>query len=242
MSAMKRIGAQVRMPASMWSQSEPRRRSRRRVAIGPRLQRPSLGRCSCSGWPSMSIDGQYRRAPARTGLGSRPHLDGELRRAGSRRAPRGRPRAGARRARACRAAAGARSPGRRSARASGVPALRSHQAKTSTAAAVEATATPAPATGPGFSITLPHEQRAGDVGGQQRRDEVRAAAVVLLGGVGRVGVLVGRLVGGDRLVLDAVVGGQLAAAQGEHGGRERERRGRRLADRAGAGGGAAARR
>ena len=56
---------------------------------------------------------------------------------------------------------------------------------------------------------------------------VRAAAVVLLVGVGRVGGVVGRLVGGDRLVLDAVVLGQLAGAQREHGGRQRARAPRR---------------
>ena len=72
----------------------------------------------------------------------------------------------------------------------------------------------------------PQQQRAGDVGGEHRRDQVRAAAVVLLVGVGRVRRLVGRLVGGDRLVLDAVVLGQLAAAQREHG-RARARRARR---------------
>src|SRR5215210_2948972 len=79
---------------------------------------------------------------------------------------------------------------------------------------------------------LAQQQRAGDVGGQHRRDQVRAAAVVLLVGVGRVGGVVGRLVGGDRLVLDAVVLGQLAAAQREHGGRERDQRGGGLAARA----------
>ena len=44
-------------------------------------------------------------------------------------------------------------PGRRSRRAARVSALRSHQAKTSTAAAVEARATAPPATGPGRSTT-----------------------------------------------------------------------------------------
>src|SRR5207247_2654303 len=46
----------------------------------------------------------------------------------------------------------------------------------------------------------------------QRRHEVRATALVLLAGLRRVLVL---LVGGDRLVLDAVVRGQVAAAQRE---------------------------
>src|SRR5215218_4278692 len=82
---------------------------------------------------------------------------------------------------------------------------------------------------PGTLDRAPQQQRAGDVGGEHRRDEVRAAAVVLLVGVGCVGGLVGRLVGGDRLVLDAVVLGELAGTQGEHGGRERDQRRRGLA-------------
>ena len=73
------------------------------------------------------------------------------RRGGSRPARRGRPRAGARPARACRSGAGSRSRGAGAARAARVSALRSHQAKTSTAAAVEAIATAPPAIGPGFS-------------------------------------------------------------------------------------------
>ena len=80
--------------------------------------------------------------------------------------------------------------------------------------------------------TLDHaaqQQGAGHVGGEHRRDQVRAAAVVLLVGVGRVRGVVGRLVGGDRLVLDAVVLRQLARAQREHGGRERDQRRGRLA-------------
>ena len=59
--------------------------------------------------------------------------------------------------------------------------------------------------------------------GEHRRHQVRAAAVVLLGGLGGVGVL---LVGRDRLVLHAVVGGQLAAAQGhQRGGQAQQRDG-----------------
>src|SRR5258705_10563092 len=49
--------------------------------------------------------------------------------------------------------------------------------------------------------------RSRDVGGEQGRHQVRAAAVMLLRGVGRV--LVAVLVGGDRLVLHAVVGRQV---------------------------------
>src|SRR2546423_5488596 len=48
--------------------------------------------------------------------------------------------------------------------------------------------------------------------GEQGRDEVRAAALVLLAGLRRVLVL---LVGGDRLVLDAVIRGQVTAPQCE---------------------------
>jgi hypothetical protein len=69
---------------------------------------------------------------------------------------------------------------------------------------------------------LLQQRGARDVGGKQRRHQVRSAAVVLLGRVG--GVLVAVLVGGDRLVLDAVVGRQLAAAQREEGGQQRDRR------------------
>ena len=66
--------------------------------------------------------------------------------------------------------------------------------------------------------------------GQHRRHEVRAAAVVLL--VCLRGVLA-LLVAGDRLVLDAVVGGQVAAAQRQQRRRHAEQRHRRLAaDRA----------
>jgi hypothetical protein len=59
---------------------------------------------------------------------------------------------------------------------------------------------------------------------------MRAAALVLLAGVARV--VVG-LIGRDRLVLDAVIGGQLAAAQREQRGREGDQRARQLAAGAG---------
>ena len=62
------------------------------------------------------------------------------------------------------------------------------------------------------------------VGGEQRPDQVRAAALVLLRA--RLAVLVGP----DRDVLGAVVGGELAAAQREQ--RRRERRARPRAARA----------
>ena len=67
---------------------------------------------------------------------------------------------------------------------------------------------------------------------QHGRHQVGAAAIVLLVGVRGVGAV---LVGGDRLVLDAVVGGQIAAAQGHQRRSERQQRDRRLApDGAGA--------
>ena len=100
--------------------------------------------------------------------------------------------------------------------------------------------TAAPASGDGRSTARAQQRGAGQVGGQQRRHQVRAAAVVLLGRVARVaGAL---LVGADRLVLDAVVGGEVAAAQGDERRRERERGQRRLAAERRACAGAAPRR
>jgi hypothetical protein len=74
------------------------------------------------------------------------------------------------------------------------------------------------------------EQRAREVGGEHRRDEVRAATLVLLRRVGRIGRV--GLVGADRLVLDAVVGGKLTAPQGEQRRHERDQPGRDLPARA----------
>ena len=80
------------------------------------------------------------------------------------------------------------------------------------------------------------DQLAGHREDQQGRDQVGAAALVLLGGVG--GVEAAALIGADRLVLDAVVGGQVAIAK--------RRRGRQHAEqprsRPRAGGAAAGRR
>ena len=118
--------------------------------------------------------------------------------------------------------AGSRGPGRRSALASGVSALRSDHAKTSTAAAIDASATAPPAAGPGFSSARRSSNVPGEVRGEHRRDEVRAAAVVLLGGLARRRRRL--LVGRDRLVLDAVVGGELAVAQRQQRGRQRDSR------------------
>ena len=61
------------------------------------------------------------------------------------------------------------------------------------------------------------EQVAGGRGHEQRADQVRAAALVLLR------ALLAVLVRPDRDVLGAVVGGELAAAERHHRGRERER-------------------
>ena len=54
-----------------------------------------------------------------------------------------------------------------------------------------------------------------------RGDQVGAAAVVLLGHAGRV--VDPLLIGGDRLVLDAVVGGEVAVHQGDDGGQRADR-------------------
>ena len=71
----------------------------------------------------------------------------------------------------------------------------------------------------------PQQRGAREVGGEHRRHEMRPAAVVLLRGVRRVAV---GLVGGDRLVLDAVPLGDLAAAQGDDAGHDRDRGEHRL--------------
>ena len=148
------------------------------------------------------------------------------RRAGSPPARRGRPRAAPRSARACPARAAARGPGgaararsrcRRGARTTRRPRRRRRSTRAGRRRRPAAT---------GARPARAQQRGAGQVGGQQRRHQVRAAAVVLLGRVARVvGVL---LVGADRLVLDAVVGGEVAAAQGD------ERRARARARRAAA--------
>src|SRR6202012_1289985 len=91
------------------------------------------------------------------------------------------------------------------------------------------------------------DQRAGRVGGavdevleqdrpgggaeHHRHDQVGAAAVVLFGDRGDV--LDGLLVGGDRLVLGAVVGGEVAVGEGDHGGDRADRLDHALAGRGG---------
>ena len=150
-----------------------------------------------------------------------PCVSAAPRRAGSRRARRGPPRAGPRWARACRRRAAARGRAgagrarprcRRGARTRRTPRRRRPPRRAETAAS-------ASLAGPLEDAAQQRDAR--EVGGQQRRHEVRAAAVVLLGGVARV--VVAGLVGGDRLVLDAVVGGDVAAAQRDERGHERER-------------------
>ena len=159
-------------------------------------------------------------APTQTGVSS------PSRRAGSRRGRRARPRAGARRARACRARAGAgtRAAERARDRRAGVPLAPREDLDGGGRGGQR----DQPA-GHGVRLfqRLSQQHGAGEVGREHRRDEMRAAALVLLLRVGGIGVV--GLVRGDRLVLDAVVGGQLAAAQGEQRGRHRRRRGGRVA-------------
>ena len=95
----------------------------------------------------------------------------------------------------------------------------------------DATPTAICAAGPGRLERAAQQRGAGEVRRQQRRHEVRAAAVVLLRGVGGVGGV--GLVGGDRLVLDAVVLGELAAAQRDEARQQRDRRDDRLGADAG---------
>ena len=111
-------------------------------------------------------------------------------------------------------------PGRRSARATRVPRWRSDQAKTSTAAPAAASWTPSCAACPGRSTARRRSAapaRLAASSGARRCEPQRSCS---LAAVARVAVAL--LVGGDRLVLDAVVGRDLAAAQREEGGQERQ--------------------
>ena len=116
-------------------------------------------------------------------------------------------------------------PGRASAFASGWSGCRVIQPKTSTAAPTA----PSGARDPGRPAEARGRPGGEDVarrrGGEQRADQVRAAAFVLLR------ALLAVLVRPDRDVLGAVVGGELAAAEREHGRSERERAGEELARR-----------
>ena len=82
-----------------------------------------------------------------------------------------------------------------------------------------ATPTAARASGPGRLQHALDQQLPGGGHHHHRGDQVGAAAVVLLGRARRV-VRAG-LVGADRLVLDPVVGGELAVAQRDHRGHQR---------------------
>ena len=132
-----------------------------------------------------------------------------LRRAGSRRAPRARPRAAPRWARACPPRAGSRARACAAARASTLSAWRSDQANTSTATAALPSPTAASAAGPRRparrAATFPTAAAASI--GVTRCEPQRSCSLSCVGGV-RVA-----LVAGDRLVLHAVVRGQVAAAQ-----------------------------
>ena len=105
-------------------------------------------------------------------------------------------------------------PGVWKASASGSPWWRSLQANISTAIEAPPRPTPARATGPGFSTSRSSSDRAAGREQHHRHDQVGAAAVVLLRHRGDV--LDPLLVGGDRLVLDPVVGGEVAVDQRHH--------------------------
>ena len=142
---------------------------------------------------------------------------------GRRRAPPRRPRAARATARPSRSGAAARGPASRApARADG-PGGASSSAKTSTAAPTA----PIARRDARRAAELRRRARGEDVAGrgrdEQRPDQVRAAALVLLR------ALLAVLVRPDRDVLGAVVGGELAAAQREQRRRERERAGDELA-------------
>ena len=109
-------------------------------------------------------------------------------------------------------------PGRASARETGWSGWRPIQPKTSTAAPTAPIAPTARAVGPGPGGRAGRERARRRAREQERADEVTAAAVVLLRG------RLSRLVGADRDVLGAVVGGELAALQGDGGGDERGNR------------------
>ena len=127
-------------------------------------------------------------------------------------------------------------PGVWKASASGSPWWRSDQANISTASEAPPRPTPARSAAPGSSTRRSSSDGAG--GGEQhhRHDQVGAAAVVLFGHAGDVGDPL--LVGGDRLVLDAVVGGEVAVHQGDQRRHRADRLHQPLAQRAGAQGAA----
>ena len=192
------------------------RRPRWPSASASRARRSSSGSSAASSTPSSRPAGTTasRRARSRRGGTASAPTSASSRRAARRPADgaldaqdllqrrRARPRAARRSARACPPRAGSRSPGGGALAPARVSEWRSDQPKTSTATAIEPSATTPSAAGP-LQPGLAHRHVAERGRRQHRRDQVRAAAVVLLGRVGRLAVL---LVGGDRLVLDAVVG------------------------------------
>ena len=154
-----------------------------------------------------------------------------LRLAGSRAAPRRRPRAARRSAPWSRPAAGSR--GRAGGRPAPRPSRGCARSRRTSRRRATTLATPTAVRGdrPGLLEQPVEHQLAGGGEDQHRRHQVRAAALVLLGRAGRV--VRARLVGADRLVLDPVVGGEVAVAERHHApgpGRARpgRARGRRL--------------
>ena len=148
-----------------------------------------------------------RRPPARPG-GSRP-------------SPRGRPRAARGSAPWSPDRRWISRPGVWKASASGSPWWRSLQANISTAIEAPPRPTPARATGLGPLDQPLQQDRAAGREQHHRHDQVGAAAVVLLGHAGDV--VDPLLIGGDRLVLDPVVGGEVAVDQRDHGGHRADR-------------------
>ena len=139
------------------------------------------------------------------------------RREGSRRGRRAPPRAGRSSGSRVPSARWSSWPGRRRACARRVSAWRSDQAKTSTAAAIDDSATAAFGAGPGRPSSRRTSDGPGHVRDEHRRQRFEPQRSCSFAASAASRVL---LVGGDRLVLDAVVGGQLAAAQREQRGRE----------------------
>ena len=113
--------------------------------------------------------------------------------------------------------------------ARGSPWWRSLQANISTAIEAPPRPTPARASGARLLDQPLQQHRAAGREQHHRGDQVGAAAVVLLGHRG--GVVDPLLVGGDRLVLDPVVGGEVAVHQRHHRRHRAERLDQALAQR-----------
>ena len=165
---MKRIGAQVTTLFSTWYQVTVHAHGLSIATRGPESEgsRPSI-RPGVRQRLLLASDRRFGLDPQ--DLGERGAADLELALVGLARADQ---------------RAGSRSPG---AAARGPAACRRgarDHANTSTATAVDASATAPPASGARALERAPQQQRARQVGGEHRRHQVRAAAVVLLGGVG----------------------------------------------------------